>query len=180
MGQTKLPPQIPQIPLPLPPLSKPLASLAAPCPGSPGDSPYAPHCHVPPHPCPLRLSPTGELPHCGAGRQQRNTGRHGREDGNRDGDRVWGEVEPHLGWGPAPQGRHGPHSCASPMWGAGGTVQWGGPAAQQGQGSTYSTGSCERAEAFPAPPGRHTGERQAGEGCLLAALLLAAQPSPRA
>lgn len=62
----------------------------------------------------------------------------------------------------------------------GDTVQWGGPAAQQGQGSTYSTGSCERAEAFPAPPGRHTGERQAGEGCLLAALLLAAQPSPRA
>lgn len=34
----------------------------------------------------------------------------------------------------------------------------------QGQSSTYSTVSHAQAEAFPAPPGRHTGERGAGEG----------------
>lgn len=51
-----------------------------------------------------------------------------------------------------------------PRCGSGEKEGCGGPTAGQGQGSTYSTVSHAQAEAFPAPPGRHTGERGAGEG----------------
>lgn len=53
--------------------------------------------------------------------------------------------------GPATQGRHRPCCSAPPAWETRGTGR--------GQSSTYSTGSCERPAASPAPPGRHTGER---------------------
>lgn len=87
-----------------------------------------------PLPCPAtHFSPTAQ-PHRRAhtlwGREKAKKHQQTQESGNRAGNRVWGEAEPHLGWGSTPQGKHRHHSCTSPVWGLGawgngGALQWG-------------------------------------------------------
>jgi len=119
---------------------------------APTEQPSPAPLACPPAPC----SPTAQP--LGRGRETARKHRQTREGGWEQGW-VWGEAEPPLGSGPAPQGRHGPCSCPPPVRGAGGGAV-GGTRRGQGAGSTYSTGSWERAEASPAPPGRRTGERK--------------------
>lgn len=178
MGQTELPPQIPQTPLPVPPVSPP-SPVSLPLTQAPQGTVLTHPMAMAPPALSLGLSPTGGFTRCGAGAQQRNTGRHGREDGNGDRDRVGMRLSPTWVGVQHPKAGTDPAPVCPQCRERGEMGQRGGPAAGQGQGSTYSTGSCGRAEAFPAPPGRHTGERKAGEGCLLTAPLPPAQrPRP--
>lgn len=101
LGQTELPPQMPlQGPHPAAPNSSLLPLALAELSSS---APLLP-CPAPLHP--QEASATVEL---GDSKEMlANTGRKtGMGMGTGYGDRIWGEVELHLGWGPMPQSRCG-------------------------------------------------------------------------